>query len=1043
MYSSRSKARWVSAVSLAFFSYFLSPDVGAESVTLGEHVFEIPEGFEIELAARPPLVERPITIDFDEEGNLYVADSSGSNAPVAEQLEKKPHRILRLSDDDDDGVYDRSEVFADGLMFPEGTMWLDGSLYVSAPPSIWKLTDRDGDGRADDRVEWFQGKTLTGCANDLHGPYRGLDGYIYWCKGAFAEQRYERPDQEPFVTKAAHIFRARPGLDRVEAVMTGGMDNPIDVVFLDSGERIFTTTFLQHPGGGRRDGLIHAIYGGVYGKDHDVLRGHPRTGELMPPLVHLGPAAPCGLEHYRSGAFGPEYRGNLFATLFNLQKVSRHELSASGATYASKDSDFVVSSNRDFHPTDIIEDTDGSLLIVDTGGWYKICCPSSQLWKPDVLGAIYRVRKKGQPSLDDRRGIDIAWDILGAGDLARLLGDRRVAVRDRAQAALAERGVSAVPALRAVLSKSPSVSSRTAAVWTLCRIDAAEARSAVREAFADADETVRHAAAHAAAVWRDAGALEALVQMLSRDTPAVRRASAEALGRIGDARAASALLRASADPVDRVLEHSVTYALIEIGAADPTRDGLVAADASIARTAAIALDQMRGGVLDAPTVASFLTSADPLRRETASWIAERHLEWGKDLAEILAGKLSDPSTDLPPAELAAIERQLASFAREDRAAALIADLLTPHGADFDRRAVALRIIAAARLDASPASWTNGVARILASPADPSLRSLAVTAARSLRPGAGESGALREALIGVARRGDLDIDLRVEALAALPTGLAADDSALLDLVVAELGIDRPVVRRGRAADVIVGARLSDDQLSRVAEKARSVGPLELARLARLFQASHDEARAFLWIDVLEGAIGRGGLDREAFGKWLAECSSAVRERGGQFLASLDVGAGERLAQLEKLLSELPKGEIRRGQEIFNGTKAACSTCHAIGYLGGRLGPDLTRIGQIRQRRDLLESIVFPSSSVVRSYETTVVVTKRGEVHSGIARESADAIELVSGPEKEVRIPWSDVAELSSGDTSIMPAGLIDQLTREELADLLAFLEATRW
>ena len=89
--------------------------------------------------------------------------------------------------------------------------------------------------------------------------------------------------------------------------MTGGMDNPVDVVFTPGGERIFTSTFFQHPGGGKRDGLIHAIYGGIYGKVHGPIfePAHKWTGpEVMPVLLHLGPAAPCGLTRYESTAFG-------------------------------------------------------------------------------------------------------------------------------------------------------------------------------------------------------------------------------------------------------------------------------------------------------------------------------------------------------------------------------------------------------------------------------------------------------------------------------------------------------------------------------------------------------------------------------------------------------------------------------------------------------------------------------------------------------------------------------------------------------------------
>ena len=58
----------------------------------------------------------------------------------------------------------------------------------------------------------------------------------------------------------------------------------------------------------------------------------------------------------------------------------------SGATFTTTDEDFVTSPDLDFHPTDVLEDADGSLVVVDTGGWYKLCCPSSQLQKPDVLG---------------------------------------------------------------------------------------------------------------------------------------------------------------------------------------------------------------------------------------------------------------------------------------------------------------------------------------------------------------------------------------------------------------------------------------------------------------------------------------------------------------------------------------------------------------------------------------------------------------------------------------------------------------------------------
>jgi putative heme-binding domain-containing protein len=113
------------------------------------------------------------------------------------------------------------------------------------------------------------------------------------------------------------------------------------------------------------------------------------------------------------------------------------------------------------------------------------------------------------------------------------------------------------------------------------------------------------------------------------------------------------------------------------------------------------------------------------------------------------------------------------------------------------------------------------------------------------------------------------------------------------------------------------------------------------------------------------------------------------------------------------------------------------------MGGRIGPDLTRIGQVRSERDLLESIVFPSASFVRSYEPFTVRTRSGATHSGALRSDlSEEVVLMTASGEEVRISRPDIADIQPGTVSLMPPGLDEQLTRQELADLLAFLKATR-
>ena len=1046
---------------------------------LNGHTFTLPDGFEIEVAAKSPLVERPITADFDELGRLYVTDSSGSNEPVVKQLANPTHRIVRLEDTDGDGRFDKSIVFADKMMFPEGSLWHDGSLYVAAPPSLWKLTDTDGDGVADQRVEWFAGKTLTGCANDLHGPYLGPDGFIYWCKGAFAEQTYEQPGKKPFVTKASHIFRRRAdGTGPIENVMTGGMDNPVDVVFTPGGERIFTTTFLQNPGGGLRDGLIHAVYGGVYGKVHNVTDFHPRTGDLLPPLVHMGAAAPCGLTRYESDVFGKEFRDNLFACQFNMYKVSRHELESNGATFESMDSDFVVSNNLDFHPTDVLEDADGSLVICDTGGWYKLCCPTSQLDKPDVLGAVYRVRWTGSKKMEDPRGLKLDWSKLTPEELARLLGDPRPAVQRRAIRDLAKVDAAKVasvlkPVLRELeyggtvtddnaFDESKALQPRKApqqvrlnAIWTLTRIDSPEARRLVRESLLPPNLMVRQAALNSVSLWRDREAMPQVLRLLRLCTMTNARLSAEVIGRTGDKSAVPHLLDAIAHycrNIDfkkyREFEHAFTFALIEIADPQGPAEGLKSDNSTVRRVAMIALDQMPVGGLATSQVVPLLSSSDKTLQVTAMWLVARHGEWGDEVARYLESQLSKKAWT--EEELANLSELLAKFAATPSVQTLLATQVESSiEDDVQEKRVSLCLSAMQRsgLKEMPAAWLAAITKIL-SPGSRSLtrvKQRTIPVVRSLPLPKTGTDELAKGLKDFAVQCHADDDKRIEVIAALPAGTVLTDpnplNDLFGIAINRLGEQASVAERSAAVEALLKAKLSAPQLATLADSIPRVGPLELNRLLAVFEAVTDEVVGTKLVAGLKQSPVLTSLRVDSVKLRLAKFPASVQQQAEALYAAINVEAAKQKERLDEMVGQVGQGDIRRGQLVFANSKAACVACHAIGYKGGNIGPDLSRIGKIRTERDLLESLLFPSVSFVRSYEPVLIVTHAGKQVSGlIRRETPDEIILATGAKEEARVLRADIEEIRPGAVSVMPAGLETQFTREQLLDLIAFLKS---
>ena len=525
---------------------------GTEEVTVEPHRFTIQDGYEIVQVAAPPLVKRPMHMCFDNEGVLYVTDSSGNTDKAPVQLKEPQHRVLRLVDRDGDGIFDESTVFADSLPLPEGILVHDGSVYVGAPPHIWKLRDTTGDHVADERSVWFDGGSIENCGNDMHGPYYGTDGFFYWCKGAFAPQQHQLTNGRTRTSRAAHIYRALPDGSQLERVITGGMNNPVGLAFSTTGERFLSGTFFDLSAPGRRDGVLHAVYGGIYGRNNPrVLAPHPATGDLLPVLSHLGPAAPSGIVIPQNAAVG--LGGDLICTEFNTRRLSRHQLSHAGSSFDAKVSTFLESDQTDFHPTDVIEDADGSLLVADTGSWYKICCPTSKIAKPDILGAIYRLKKKDVAQVDDPRGLALDWK----NPQVEWLSDERPAVVRRAIECLAaEENIKS-------LCLSPA---RVSAIWTLHRLSGRSARDAIRQCVKSSDPEVQVAAIQSMALWRDKDAVMPLIDVLSKvDDPHVLRMAAMALGRIGQAQASVPLLECYSTEIDPFLKHAITYAIYEIG----------------------------------------------------------------------------------------------------------------------------------------------------------------------------------------------------------------------------------------------------------------------------------------------------------------------------------------------------------------------------------------------------------------------------------------------------------------------------------------------
>jgi putative heme-binding domain-containing protein len=984
----------------------------------------------VEKVAGPPLVRYPLFAAFDDQGRLYVAEGTGTNLPGSELAKKKLGRILLIEDRDGDGHFDTSKVFADNLVFPQGVLWHDGAVYAASHPSFWRFEDTKGLGKADWREELATGFRFNGNGCDIHGPFLGPDGRLYWTDGRHG---YRLKTREGRVLEglAARIWRCRADGSELERFCGGGFDNPVQIAFTPEGEAIGTMD--QGPG----DALLHFVEGGVYPMEHDCLKEFVMTGPLLGSVRQYSaalPAALCGLTRYRSAHFGKDFQDTLFSTQYMLHRIVQHRLIREGSTFRCEDKDFLTSTSHDVHITDVLEDADGSLLFVDMGAWFTYGFPGHPIPKPEVLGGIYRIRRVDAKPVVDPWGKSLKLAERTVPKLVSLLDDPRPRVQDQVLARLARIGTEAVPHLEATLrSSKQSVEARRNAVWALCRIRAPAARAALRVALADKERSVRLAAAHAAGVERDKGAAAGLLSLVTADEPPVRRQAAEALGRIGKADAVPALLDSLRKGGDRFLEHALIYALIRINNRQATLPALEDADPRVRQAGLIALDQMAAGKLTRELVVPLLDTDDAGLQHTALQVISKHPGWADAIQGLLREWLAAPK--LSPDQERSLTGALLGFSGDADIQRLVVAALASPDTATPIRLLLLGVMARCPLEALPAAWLKTLGQAL----DPNNLTVCREAVATVK-----SRQLKDfdsALVALSRRKDVPAELRIAALECVAERRPTLDADAFALLTAHLSEKTDPLVRVAAARSLGVSRLASAQLDRLAEFLPATSTMVLRLLLPAYARSRDAETGKRLITALKQSPAVEALTLDELEKVLKSYPEDVQEMARGLREKTAARHQKQAAYLTGLRAELGQlqGNADAGQQVFFSQKAACSFCHRALGKGGNIGPDLSKVGRFRSTAELLEALVFPSLTIAPEFRTYHIVGKDGRTWTGmIVRETSEALFLRTTQLAELRLPRKNVEELLPAAVSLMPEGLDRTLTRQELRDVLEFL-----
>ena len=969
--------------------------------------FHLPPGFDVELVAAEPDIQKPINIAFDDRGRLWVTGSVEYPFPAGPG--RKPRDTIKILEDfGPDGRARKISTFADDLNIPLGILPLPSptgpdrkgtEALAYSIPAISRFRDTDGDGKADERTLLYEKYGFR----DTHGMTsaftRGFDGLVYACHGFSNTSTVKGRDGSTITMQSGNTYRFKPDGSHLEQ-FTWGQVNPFGLCFDPLGN-LYSADCHSQP--------IYLLLRGAYypsfGKPHDGLGFGPETIDR-----YDGSTAIAGVVTYAADHFPAAHRGTAYIGDVVTNRINQFRLTWHGSSPRATQHEFLRSDDPWFRPVDLKLGPDGALYVADFYnriiGHYEV--PLTHPGRDRERGRIWRIVYRGADGKGKPTPPRADWSRASVADLVQDLAHPNLTVRTLAANQLVHRdGPESIKAVRAAMNPRSDGYQRAHGLWVLERRRSLDEKT-LEEAARDKEVIVR---VHAQHVLAGRGKLteaqrKLAVKALTDSSAHVQRAAADALGSHPNLANVRPLLdlRHSSPAADTHLLHVVRMAL-----------------------------------------------RDQLRNE-AHWPFPLP-GWNARDEEAIA----DVALGVPSAESARfLLTYLQARGRSDALALRMVHHVVRHGSarttaallvharrhrseDLSYQAALVRAIErgtaerGARLSDDTRRWAADLtARLLASP-DAGRVQAGIDLAGTLKFTEMQDALVKRLLGRRSTTGQ-----RIAVLNALAAIDAARHIALLGRVLADA--TQPIEVREHAAGLL--ARINRPESHESLLAGLQTAPGRLQTVIAMGLAGNGAGAEKLLQAVAAGKASPRLLQERAVEVRLNEAKIPdLKTR----LAKLTKGLPPADQRLHELMRRRRVGFLASKKDLVRGQKAFeqnCGNCHQIGGKGARIGPQLDGIG-VRGLDRLLEDVLDPNRNVDQAFRLTSLNLKKGQVLSGLLlKEEGQVLVLADSQGKEVRVPKDNVEERAVLQLSPMPANLVDQLPEADFYNLMAYLLAQK-